>query len=230
MTRIVEPELLDALPPEDADAERSRIDLRWINAWMGHRPILERTLESLPTQNVRRLVELGAGDGTLALALATSLHTRWPDVEILLVDRLSLVTDETVEKFRLLGWRARPLQADVLVPDILERLEADVVLVNLFLHHFEETALRRILGWAASRSQCFVALEPRRSRVVRMSCELLWLIGCNRVTRHDARISVRAGFQNRELSQLWSQTPDWSLCERSAGLFSHLFIAGRTGP
>jgi len=56
---------------------------------------------------------------------------------------------------------------------------------------------------------------------------LLRLIGCNRVTRHDAPISVRAGFTGQELSQLWPAGQGWLLEERPAGWFSHLFIAQR---
>jgi hypothetical protein len=33
--------------------------------------------------------------------------------------------------------------------------------------------------------------------------KLLWLIGCNAVTRHDAAVSMRAGFIRQELSALW---------------------------
>ena len=71
---------------------------------------------------------------------------------------------------------------------------------------------------------------PRRHFTARLSCELLWLIGCNRVTRHDARASVRAGFHGHELSQFWPDPNAWKLREQSAGLFSHLFLATRTAP
>jgi hypothetical protein len=47
------------------------------------------------------------------------------------------------------------------------------------------------------------------------------------VTRHDAVLSVRAGFAGRELSALWPSADGWKLEERRAGLFSHLFVAHR---
>jgi hypothetical protein len=47
------------------------------------------------------------------------------------------------------------------------------------------------------------------------------------VTRHDAAISVRAGFSGGELSSAWPVAPGWSLMERSAPPFSHLFVARR---
>jgi hypothetical protein len=56
---------------------------------------------------------------------------------------------------------------------------------------------------------------------------LLWAIGCNAVTRHDATVSVRAGFSGNELSALWPADSGWQLTERRAGFFSHVFVARR---
>jgi hypothetical protein len=60
-----------------------------------------------------------------------------------------------------------------------------------------------------------------------MFSRLLWAIGCNSVTRHDAAVSVGAGFAGSELAALWPPAPAgrWNLVEESAGLFSHLFMA-----
>jgi len=61
----------------------------------------------------------------------------------------------------------------------------------------------------------------------RLCGRLLWLIGCGPVTRHDGRISIRAGFAGSELSALWPDKKNWELVERPVGLFSHLFTARR---
>jgi hypothetical protein len=227
MSRVLQPELLDTLPAEDKEAARSREDLRRVNSWMGHCGILLRALQAARLGQVHRMVELGAGDGTFALSLATALCQDWPAVELTLVDQQRLVTPRTLERFQSLGWMPRVVQADVF--DWLgdEAQRADVIFANLFLHHFDETGVRRILREAVARATCFAALEPRRQFLARAGCELLWLIGCNRVTRHDARVSVQAGFRGKELTQLWPNSGDWRLREKPAGVFSHLFLATR---
>ena len=83
MHRVVEPELLDDLPPADPRAVGSRADLRRLNLLMGHAGILSRALrQPLAETSLRsrplRLVELGAGDGTLLLRLAR----RWSAVGV----------------------------------------------------------------------------------------------------------------------------------------------------
>jgi len=228
MTRILQPELLDLLPPENPEAARSRADLRRVNWWMGHRSILLQALQASPLTNVHRIVEIGAGDGTLALQLATSLGKRRANVELTLVDQQRLVTAETLKEFRRLGWDVRIVQSDVFDWLANKSESADIIFANLFLHHFDEIGLRQILRDVAARCSQFIALEPRRHPFARLGCEMLWAIGCNRVTRHDARLSVQAGFCGSELSQLWPNDSKWLLCERAAGVFSHLFVANRT--
>ena len=71
------------------------------------------------------------------------------------------------------------------------------------------------------------ACEPRRGGWPLAASRMLGLIGANAVTRHDAAVSVRAGFQGGELSALWPADPRWRFREHRAGFFSHLFLAQR---
>ena len=126
------------------------------------------------------------------------------------------------------GRAVRRCEADV--RDWLARPAAeayDVLSANLFLHHFQEAHLTGLLRAAAGSARVFIAVEPRRSTGSLFISRLLWFIGCGQVTRHDAVASVRAGFTGRELSGLWPADESWTLQERTAGLFSHLFIAQR---
>jgi len=227
MTRVLQPELLDTLPADDPAAAASRRDLRRVNRWMGHRRILRPAIGAAVPQPPRRIVELGAGDGTLALQLAKRLSPAWRGVQLTLVDQQRLVSEATLAAFGELGWAASVATADVFAWLQHESVPCDLVFTNLFLHHFETRQLRLLLAAVSERTGAFVALEPRRRLFARWSCELLWLIGCNRVTRHDARVSVAAGFHRAELSSLWPAGGGWRLHETPAGLFSHLFIACR---
>jgi hypothetical protein len=229
MQRQVKPEWLDSLAPDDSAAIRSRRDLRRVNWWMGHARILAHALRSAANgRRLRTVVELGAGDGHFLLQVARRLSPPPAGARLLLVDRLRLVNPETEAAFRRFGWRAELVQLDVF--EWLRRSgheQVDAVVANLFLHHFTEDQLREIFLWAAQSTPVLVAVEPRRSSLVLSCSRLLGAIGCNSVTRHDAVVSVGAGFAGRELAALWpSAAPGcWSLAEGSAGLFSHFFVA-----
>jgi Methyltransferase domain len=229
MKRIVEPELLDELPPHDPRALRSRFDLRRLNEWMNHPHVMARVLlENLNGQKSRRVVELGAGDGHFLLSVARSLQGQWPDADATLVDRLDALDLQIHDGFNHLGWRVH-----VEIADVFEWLRqspsnaADAIVSNLFFHQFNDGQLAELLRLAARSANVVIALEPRRSWLPRLCGHFLWLIGCGSVTRHDGRISIRAGFSGRELSSLWPDAKNWELVECAAGLYSHLFIARR---
>jgi hypothetical protein len=204
---------------------------------MGSCGILERAVRHALASTARRtpirILELGAGDGSLALRLASHLAPCWPAAELTLLDRQPLIAGPTGTAFAHLGWTLRPLTADALEwaraptqPPLTSRW--DLILVNLFLHHFQTGPLRELLAAAAGRCQTFIACEPRRSLAALAGCRLLPALAVSRDTLHDAVVSVRAGFRGAELSRMWpAHAGIWRLEERPAGAFSHLFVATR---
>lgn len=240
MPRTVTPEVLDGLAANDPQAQRSRRDLRRIHRVMGSRAILARGWRGLwpagppltPPSAALRVLELGAGDGTLLLAVARSMAPDWPAVQLTLLDRQDLVSTDTLEGYAALGWRVQVQVSDVLDwADETSPAPWDLVCTSLFLHHFEGPQLTRLLAAVAERSTRFFALEPRRARLALVGSQLVGAIGANAVTRGDAVLSVRAGFCGRELGQRWpGKGSDWTCSEYAAGFFSHCFSAQRTGP
>jgi 2-polyprenyl-3-methyl-5-hydroxy-6-metoxy-1,4-benzoquinol methylase len=233
--RRVSAEMLDGLSADDPAALRSRRDLQRLHRAMRTRTILLRALRELLPERTRtqplRILELGAGDGSLLLGVARELASAWPQVELTLLDRQSLVSAATRASYEQLGWRVVPLVVDVLdwaaAADETPR-RWDVVVANLFLHHFEGVELSQILAAAAARCERFLACEPRRSRIALVASHLVVALGANAVTRVDAVLSVHAGFRGGELSALWPGPADaWRLQEFAAGPFSHVFSAVR---
>src|SRR5262245_4276213 len=201
-SRFLEKEWLDELPADDPRAVRSRADLRRVNALMGNARIIARHLGQ-----ATRVADLGGGDGSLMRAVARKLGR---ELEVTNVDRVA-----GLDVLEFLASPGRPL---------------DAIVANLFLHHLADHDLRRLFALAAQRAPLFVACEPRRSRLALAGSRLMWFIGANDVTRHDAVASVRAGFSGNELSRAWpAAAGGWTLMERAAPPFSHLFVARRDG-
>jgi len=227
MNRIVQPELLDTLPPGDPRAAGSRRDLQRLNTWMRNHAIMIHALQTgLNGHTPKQITELGAGDGNFLLRVAQKTSSRWPNVNATLLDRQKVVTPQTLASFASLGWRAEAVVADVFdwpqTP-----APAEIVIINEVLHHFEDARLAGLFRVIAGRTRLFIAIEPSRAYWPLFCSRLLWAVGCNAVTRHDAAVSVRAGFSGDELSALWPDKKNWQMTERRAGLFSHLFIARR---
>lgn len=245
LPRVVEAETLDHLEPDDPMAERSRRDLLRVNRVMGASRILAAAMRAamagrMPVGRPLRVLEIGCGDGDLLLAAVSGLKG-WPKADLTLLDRVALVDFETQRAFSTHGWLVRTVTADVLqwagAPSAWPRF--DLVVANLFLHHFEADKLAALLQAIAPRCNALVACEPRRERLALAASHLVGAIGANAVTRKDAVLSVRAGFIDQEITALWPHPvaiagadgagPEWHCREYSAGLFSHVFIARRGG-
>ncbi len=204
----MEPEILDELAADDPEAIRSRRDLVRINGLMGNHAWIRRVLKG--RAEVRDgVVEWGAGDGQLLKRLARDL----PGAPLGGVDRAPR-PDGLV---REVAWR----QGDVF--DAAENEAADdarpatggVLLANLFLHHFTPDELRRLGGrMAGFRLLCFV--EPFRWEGALVAGAMMTPF-VNRVTRHDMRVSIQAGFVPGELpAWLGLDSADWEISERSS--------------
>lgn len=228
--RRVEPELLDELAPDDARAQRSRRDLQRVHLAMGSLSQLKKAIARLRLgQSPASIVELGAGDGTLLLRLARALDPPWPSVDLTLLDRHDIVSPDTLRDYRTLGWRVTVRCEDAL--DWAAQRDTppvDLCIASLFLHHFDGAELRRLLAGIESRSNAFIACEPRRNTVAHLGSRLIGVLGVNAVTRNDAVTSVAAGFSGRELSAVWPDGSDiWWVDEYYAKPFSHCFLAAR---
>jgi len=226
--RRVEPELLDQLPADDPRAIRARRDVRRANTLMMNASIMASALMKHAGQRPRTIVDLGSGDGHLMLRVARRLAVHWPDVTVVLQDKQDIVSRTTRDAFTALRWRVETSATDVF--DFLANAgssSVDIVTSNLFLHHFVDEQLVRLLANAAQLARLVVVCEPRRAKFVVRASRLLWAVGFSDVGVHEAVVSARAGFSGKELSALWPAEGDWELHEQAVGLFSHRFVARR---
>ena len=130
--RVILPELLDLLPPDDPDAMRAREEMLQVNAIMGNHRWIERMVRR-HSEPGWRITELGAGDGALSMRLlasgccsASSLHAfdmaprppHWPKA-------------------------AHWARGDILKQALPE---TEIVVANLFLHQFTREELRMMGG------------------------------------------------------------------------------------
>jgi len=244
MARLVAAEILDSLDAHSPAARRSRRDLRRVHRVMRTRSILLGGLAELGLArraDTLHVLELGAGDGTLMLGVAHALaRTATPSgsgVQLTLLDRQPCVEPSTIVGYGQAGWDVVAVVADVAdwisgaveVP-ITRGVPArwDLIVTSLFLHHFTDKQLEALLGTIASRTDRFLACEPRRGPVALAASHLVGALGVNAVTRNDAVLSVRAGFVDRELSALWPEPhAQWRLREYLAAPFSHCLAADR---
>ena len=200
MRRVVEPEILDQLPPGHPDVVRGRIDLRVINFLMGSERWMARQIRAFPEARTRGVLEIGAGEGTLLERLAKN-HPGIPLMACDLAPRPGWLSKE-------IGWDQRD------VFECLDHSSGGILAANLFLHHFEAQELRRFAPLMRNfEVLCFH--EPWRTVQSLMDARLM-LPFVGPATKHDMIVSIRAGFLPGELPDILGlDAADWRVREET---------------
>ena len=198
--RRVIPELLDHLPTEDSEAQRSRRDLRRINFLMGNERWVCRAVGRHAGFGDCGIVEIGAGDGQLCGKLAR----QFPNAAVTGYD----LAPRPAHLDLRVNWTCGDIFAAA-VPET-----SGILVANLFLHHFEGPSLLALGDWLRN-FKILVFCEPDRTWLPHF---LGWLLHpwINRVTRHDMHVSITAGFRAGEIRQSLGLDPDcWQMQESS---------------
>lgn len=183
----MEPEWLDGLCPEDRLALENRADLRHLNRVAGTVAWFEAAMEQVGRVGEPWL-EVGAGDGELALALR---RQGWK------VDGLDVVEAAG-------GWPKEAKWYRQPVEDFRGWDDYHGMMVNLLLHQLTDEALGR-LGQRLMEGgvRAVVAQEPWRSAWAQgMFLLASSLLGMGEVSRHDGWVSIGGGFDGEELPGL----------------------------
>ncbi|HLI64233.1 MAG TPA: methyltransferase domain-containing protein [Terriglobales bacterium] len=201
MLRIPSKEWLDEDIGEPGEIRRSFDDLWRINRWLGgvtgclH--LLDRYFARCGRRPVR-ILDVGAGDSRLAAHLQAELARRQLPAEFVALDRrVSHLkngnhSSEGVTK----------VAADVFSLPFPNK-SFEVVICNLFLHHFsgrEAEELLRRMGEIAAEAVLINDLE--RHFFPYLFIRLAWPFARSPITRHDGAASVRQAYTKDELEAL----------------------------
>lgn len=187
--RLIKPELLDHLPPEEARPNLK--DLVRINTRFGGHSVLKKTLERVTgPREPFTLLDVGAASGDSARLIA---HL-YPEAIVTSLDLNPVNIEEAPQPKLLADARELPFAAG----------SFDFVLCSLFLHHFEDEQAAQFLAsfYAIARRALLICDLERRVLPFLFLPATKLLFGWHDITVHDGVISVRAAFRAPELLQL----------------------------
>ena len=212
MQRTLQPELLDTLAPTDPAALQNRRDLRITNRLMGNHRWFEQVLPSLLPPG-ERVLELGAGTGELGQRLAGNGVA---------IDGLDLWPRPADWPAHHEWHRANLLEFSGYAPYA-------AVVGNLIFHQFSEQELNGLGKKLRQNSRVILACEPLRRRFSQALFSVFGrMLGANRVSLHDARVSIAAGFRGDELPQsLGLAADEWDCRCFTTALGAYRMIAVR---
>jgi SAM-dependent methyltransferase len=215
--RLILPELLDTLPPDQARA--SLRDLVRINRrWGGHSTLRRLLRENVPDGRTFSVLDVGAASGDMGACM----RQWYPAANVTSLDYvLSHLGGEEPG-----GMTGRVAGDAFRLP--FRPASFDYVFCSLFLHHFRNdkvVELLRNFGEVARKAVLVIDLErnPIPYYFIAWSRPLL---GWDPVTVHDGAISVEAAFKRRELEELARQA---GLRNPRARVFRPAFRIGFVG-
>jgi ubiquinone/menaquinone biosynthesis C-methylase UbiE len=204
MRRVPSQEWLDDDLGTPEEIRQSFDDLWRINRWLGGVSGCLRLLDQYFARtgcHHARILDVGSGDSRLAVHLHEELAKRNLSAEFVAFDR---------RLNHLKSGNHSPQKLSRVVGDAFDlpfRCESfDVVMCNLFLHHFSGDQAKKIfrcLGEVASKAVLINDLErhPLPYFFIRFALPF----ARSRVTRHDGPASVRQAYTREELGTLVRQ-------------------------
>jgi SAM-dependent methyltransferase len=193
-------ELLDLGSEPVADINKSLDDLRRINRYFGGWGILKKTLipllDRVPAGATVRILDIGSGGSDMIERIACGYPGK--DLHLIFLD---------IRESHLLAGRALPRDHSYVAGDAFElpfgTSSCDIVVSNLLLHHHYDTAGRLLHEMHRVCRTAVVVTDLLRHRVPLLAARLFGrMLGWNRITRHDAIVSIARAFSKTEMEGL----------------------------
>ncbi len=203
MQRLVQPEYMDD-PAATREELRTALEyIRWVNralggsrALIGH---LARWSRRWPKDRPVTLLDVGTGSADIPLAAVRWARQRGFDLRVTAVD-LHPTTLDLAREHVAGEPNITLVQADALkLADLYPHDSFDYTHAGMFLHHLGQLDVWTCLRIMDRLARAGIVWNDLvRSRLSLAALRVL-LIGTPREVRHDARVSIRAGFTRAEV-------------------------------
>jgi len=187
--RVLKPEILDTLPPDQARA--SLADLTRINkTWGGHSTLGRLMREVVRPDEKFSFLDVGAASGDMG----SCVRAWYPGASVTSLDRL---------ESHLAAAPGPKVAGDAFALPFAPK-SFDFVFCSLFLHHFtNEEIIRLFQEFATTARRAVLAIDLERNPIAYYFIPWTrWIFGWDPVTANDGAISVEAAFHPTELESL----------------------------
>lgn len=225
MRRLVTRELMDDDDTVGSLEEwrATLADLARVNRFLGGWSALRTAVDRLPAAP-RRFLDVGTGDGYMALRLLDYLRRRGTRATCVALDHSERILRIARER---VGTRADVELAlgdarSLSFPDGA----FDLAMLNLSLHHFEPGEAVQVLRELARVARAVIVNDLRRSRIAWAFARVFFpLLTKSRFTRHDGPVSVLRSYLPVEANAL-ARTAGWGRIEIRKHRGYRMTIAG----
>lgn len=201
--RTDEPETMDDFSLEGEELRDALDKIAKINQLLGGNKLtlngLKLILPKGSKNDLITIIDVGCGNGDMLRKIADFGLQNGFSFKLIGVDANAFTVNHAVklsESYKNISY----LCEDIFTMD-LRKLDSDVIVCTLTLHHFKDDEIIQILNlFKISTKVGIVINDLQRSAVAYRLFQLLCLIfGLNRMSREDGLISILRGFKKQEL-------------------------------
>lgn len=208
-TRSSEPEILDDFELSGNDLSENLKELEKVNTFLGGYALITNALQALVKQKPGMfiLVDVGCGGGDSLRATAKWAKKIDLDFKGIGVDAnesaISFCQKES-KQFTNLEYQKMNVFGDEFA-----KLKGDAFMFNLFLHHFTEKDIVRMLKICSEKNATIMINDLHRNKMAYHAFRLVSrLLGFSYISRHDGKLSVKKSFTKQ----------DWQRILKAAGI------------
>lgn len=203
--RSYQEEIMDDFEMKGEVLRETLDQLGMINRFLGGNKTtlkgLNQLLINVPKNEALHVTDLGCGHGDLLRRAALMARKEGRKMHFTGID----ANADTLEYARSLSKDFPEINyRQALLPsDFLEHESTDVVLCTLFLHHFKENDILRILNYCLDNvSRGIVVNDLHRHPMAYKLFDWLTRLFFNDMVREDGLTSIQRGFSKKELDEL----------------------------
>lgn len=204
-------EIMDDFELQGPQLEVTLNDLDRINRWLGGNKItlegIKKLLKDHPDDIPVHIADVGCGNGAILREIAEWGRTRNYPVTLLGIDanpNAIEIAERMSEYYPEISYTAVNIFSDS-----FKKLNYDIILCTLTLHHFKDQEIKEILDGFYQQAQIGVVINDlHRSKqayfLFKAFCKVFIR---NKIAREDGLTSVLRGFKKKELKEFAARLP-----------------------
>jgi len=227
MPRTLDREFLDDdARVDDVELRGTLADLDAVNALLGGRRLIRVEMARLPAPPCS-ILDVATGSGDMAAYALDVLRERGVRATCVAVDHSPSVLTVAAERLAARD-DIELVQADARMLPFADR-RFDLAMMTLALHHFDTRDAVQVLRELSRVAATVIVNDLRRSALAETFAKLVFpLFTRNRLTRHDAPLSVRRAYTPEEARELAARS-GWTTIEvRTHPGYRLSLVGGRT--
>ena len=200
--RSSQTEIMDDLALE-GDLLRDTLDqLARINYWLGgNRPsigALKKMIRKMPDNQEITIVDVGCGGGDMLRVVADFGRKNKRNFKLIGIDANEFIINYAREK--TVKYPEIEYISQNIFSDEFKKLNYDIAMFNLVLHHFNDDQILQLLKFISSKARLGVIVNDlHRSALAYYLFWVICLAISNPMAREDGLISILRGFKKKDL-------------------------------